>query len=435
MSLIVEVEEALGPGVDFERDPASGLVARRARPARLWLGFDRAALAESDDGLGRRVPVLVALPASTFRGARIAVELTGAWRGDQGVILVGSVPGGPSLSPMLARIAGNVDSQATWLDRETAEREARTAYQRFRERRSHARISGGRAWRPSGTLGPELARFTTPHSTAEYSLSRLPPRFLRGLEGLLDDDERVLYWIERPILTDVSLVRRLRERIDRRAALLVLTDRQLLWIVDHAQPDQYLSDWGVDVELLPVERVVEAECAPRDGAVELRVGTPAGGRTYQLPAELEEEIRVMRDLLSRFTPSAARSLPRRRYRLDAIAFDADAAARFDQESVARRGYEAAAADGAVSAFLFSPSRPGQRSPAALILRPTAVELDVRDRRRAIGLADVVTINVTLSVLVGRLSVGPGVAITYPAPLADRGAAFVRLARRALANAS
>ena len=433
MKLLVEVEEALGQGVDFELDPASGLVARRARPARLWLGFDRAALAESDDGLGRRVPVLVALPTSTFRGARIAIELTGGWRGERGVVLVGSVAGGPSPPSEIARIAGNVDGQAAWLDRETAEGEARSAYQRFRERRSHARISGGRAWRPSGTLAPELARFTTPHSTAEYSLSRLRPRFVRGLEDLLDDDERVLYWIERPVLMDVPLVRRLRRRLDRRAALLVLTDRQLLWIVDHAQPDQYLSDWGVDVELLPVERMLEAACVRRDGAVELRVGTSAGDRTYQLPAELEEEARVMGDLLAGFTPPAARSLPRRRYRLDSIAFDAEAAARFDQEPVARRGYETAAAEGIVSAFLFSPRRPGQPWPAALILRPTLVELDRRDRRRRVHLADVVTIGLTLSALVCRLSVGPEIGLTYPAPLADRGAAFVRLARRALAN--
>ncbi|MGH2465153.1 MAG: hypothetical protein ACRDGI_06805 [Candidatus Limnocylindrales bacterium] len=268
---------------------------------------------------------------------------------------------------------------------------------------------------------------------SEYRLSRLPPRFLRGLEGLLDDDERLLYSIERPMLMDVSLVRRLRSRVDRRAALLALTDRQLLWIVDHAQPDQYLSDWGVDVELVPVERLRAVGCVRRDDAIELVIATPAGGRTFKLPAELEQEAQVMRDLLARFSPSASQGLPLRRYPLEAIAFDADVATRFDQEQVARREYEGAGANGEVLAFLFSPSRPGQRWPASLIPRPTHVELAAHGQRRAIALADVVSIKLTLSVLVGRLSVGPDIGVTYPAPLADRGTAFVRMARRALAN--
>ena len=59
------------------------------------------------------------------------------------------------------------------------------------------RIVGGRAWDASGAT-PEAARFTTPHSLAEYSLGRLPLRFVRGLRDLLDPDERILYSVERP---------------------------------------------------------------------------------------------------------------------------------------------------------------------------------------------------------------------------------------------
>ena len=427
--VLVEVEQALGPGVEFEREAYGGLVGRRARRGGPWLGFDRAAVVDSDDGSGRRLPVVVALPASTYAGCRLEVELAGAWRTSTGTILVARITDGPEPLAALARVAANVDA-GTWLDAHTAEQIAHEARQRDRERRSHARIRGGRAWHAIGTLPPELARYSTPHSSAEYSLAKLPTRFVRGLEGLLDDDERLLYWIERPIV-EVGVLERLRGGADRRAALLALTDRQLLWIADHAQPDRYLSDWGVDVELVPIERVIEARCRQRDTVVELTVSTPAGARVYGLPAELTDEVRVLRDLLARFTPSEAGDLPRRRYPFDPVGFDAEAADRFGQAEEARVLYEGAVRTGEVLAFLYSPRRPGQRSPAALVVRRTGLELLGR-RPRQIPLADVAAIRLTLSPLVGRIAAGAGVDISYPAPLADRGAALVRLARHALA---
>lgn len=433
MALVVEVEQVLGPGVDFERDGRLVPVGRRARSGGAWLGFDRAAIVDSDDGRGRRLPIVVALPTSTYVGARLEVEIDGGWRSDQGPILLGRLANGPAPVPVLARIAGHVDNGAAWLDRDAAQREARLGRQRYRERASHARITSGRAWQALGALPPELARFATPHSAAEYSLARLPPRFLRGLEGLLDDDERVLYWVERPLLTDLGLLRRLRGRIDRRAALLTLTDRQLLWIVDHAQPDQYLMDWGVDAELVPLERLVDVRCGERDDQVRLAIATAAGERTFDLPIELADEVRVMRDLLARFTPAAAGRLPRRHYALEAIAFDLEPGARFGQAAEAQALHDAAAERGAVLAFLFSPRRPGQRDPAALVLREIEIELACGDTQRT-RLTDVIAISLTLSPLVGKLSVTREVALTYPAPLIDRGAAFTRLARRALADA-
>ena len=431
--MIVEIEQALGPGVDFAAERGSGLVGRRARRGGAWLGFDRGCLVDSDDGFGRRVPVLVALPASTFAGARLEVQLVGGWTTADAVILVAALPRDSRPVPDVARMAAAIDGDATWIDREAAAHEARRAHQRYRERASHARIRGGRAWHPSGVLPPEVARFATPHSAAEYSLARLPGRFLRGLEGLLDDNERVLHWIERPMLSDVGLIDRLRARIDRRAALLVLTDRQLLWIVDHAQPDRFLSDWGVDVELVPIERVTGTHCAERPAIVELRVEVRQSTRRYALPVELGDEVRVMGELIGRFTPRSAGSLPRRRYPVDAVTFDPDTAARYGQDAEAAALLDAARADGEVLAFLFSPRRPEQRSAAALVLHPDLVEFLSAERRSAVPLDEVTAIELTLSPLVGRLAFKDRIELTYPAPLAAHGAALVRLARRAIAN--
>jgi hypothetical protein len=428
--VVVDVEEAPGPGVDFEVDAGVGLVGRRSRRGAAWLGFDRAALVDSDDGQGRGVPVLVALPASTFRGARLQVELRGGWHTERGVVLLARMPGDSDPLERLARVAARVETHAARLDATAANAEAHRARLRHRERRSRARIVGGRAWYAVDALPPELARFGTPHSLAEYSLRRLPQRFVRGLEGLLDDDERVLYWVERPI-REAGVIERLRG-VDRRAALLVLTDRQLLWIVDHSQPDPFMSDWGVDVELVPAERVRGTRVEGRGDLVELVISTTAGELVHRLPVELQGEVEVLERLLRRFTPSAAGHLPRRQYQLEPLPFDREPAARYGQEAEADRLYRAASAVGDPLAVLFSPRRESQREPMALVLRSSSVELVSEKKRHEIPLEDVRSVGLTLSPLVGRLEVRDHVALSYPSPLAEQAAAFVRLARRAMA---
>lgn len=428
----VEIEQALGPGVDFVAEPGSPPVGRRARTGGVWLGFDRGALLDSDDGSGRRIPVLVASPVSTFDGARLRVELAGGWRTEGRTTLLGRVPGASMPITAFALVVGGLDQRATSLDADTAVDEARRARRRERQRRSQDRIRDGRAWQPAGLLAPESARFATPHSAAEYRIGRLPPRFVRGLEHLLDDDERVLYWVERPLARDVGIAQRLRGAGDRRAALLVLTDRQLLWMIDHARPDRYLSDWGVDVDLVPIERLQAVRESRRATMVELAIATAAGTRSYALPSELVDEVRLMAALLRRFLPGGP-PLPRRRYGLDPIAFDPSIIAPFGQVAEARALHDAAVGEGEVLAFQFSPRRKGQRSPEALVLRPRAVEVGGGRRSARLALGRIASISLTLSPLVGRLSFGPGVAITYPAPLAEHGAALTRLARRAIAD--
>ena len=429
--VVVQVERPRGPGVDLVSDVGGHLVGRTARTGFGWLGFDWAVLLDSDDGRGRSVPVIVAVPSSTFAGCRLEIELAGGWRTDRGPVLLGALPG-VAAPPDLARIDAGIDPDAPWIDAADAVRLARSARQRHRLRASRGRITGGRAWNAIGALPPELARQATPHSAAEYRIDRLPARFLRGLEGLLDDDERLLHWVERPVAPEPGLIDRFRGRTDRRAALLALTDRQLLWVVDHAQPDRFLSDWGVDVTIVPVERVIEVDAATRARHVELTVRTRAGGWRVVVPSELADEVGVLRALLARFTPTTDRRHLRRRYGLEPVIFDAEPPARFGQQSEARELFDRAAARGTVLGFVYSPRRPGQASAAALALTPDRVEL-LGSTDRGLDLAAIGTIGQTLSPLVGRIAIGSAIRISYPSPLSDAGAAFVRAARRALAN--
>jgi hypothetical protein len=432
--VVVEVEQALGPGLEFELDRASGrLVARRARLAGPWLGLDRAVLVESDDGNGRGLPVLVAVPASTFAGCMIEANIGGAVVAGDRVTLLAQVPGAePPPRAIVYALADTPDGQ--WLDAEAAALRADEARRAYRQRRAQGRVVSGRAWLPPEGASPELLRFSTPHSRPEYSLANLPPRFLRGLEHLLDDDERVLYWIERPELVEVGLADRLVRRPDRRAALLLLTDRQLIWVVDHADPTHFLMEWGVDADCMPVEILESVDLSAERGRLVLALGTRGGAIDVPLPPELASEAKVMHDLVARFTPARAGRLPRRVYKVERIDFEPELAGRFKQAEQAQAMLEALPE--APLAFLYSPAREGQREAVGLALGRHSAVLVGRSSQRSLDHAAVHALRVVLSPLVGRLAfIGRGerIDVVYPAPFAGEAAALMRLARRLVAN--
>lgn len=430
----LEVEAALGPGVDIEHI-GGAWVGRRARMGSLWLGLDRAVVPGTDDGQGRLVGAVVALPVSTFAGCRLEAVVDGGWLESGRLVVAAHLPGAPGSAAAVARAVAGVSDAAQPVDAAAALAELACARRRFRERRARGRVLGGKAW--LGTVGRvEDDRFTTPHSNAEYRLERLPARFRRGLDGLLDDDERLLYAIERPALRDTGLVGRVVRRVDRRAALLALTDRQLLWIVDHADPDRHLFDWGVDVEIVPIERLVGAEL--RSGSpLALTITTPAGLRTYRIPEELGPEATVMVRLLHRFLPGAAGTRPRRVYTLGGGDVDLSGLDAFGQADEALAALAAARRDGPVIAALYDPRRPGTRRASLLVLHETGAALRSAGGSVAVARESTAALGLTLSPLLGRLTVvgrGATIDLRFPAPLAGSAAAWLRAARRVVANA-
>lgn len=436
----LDVEEAMGPGLDLERGPdGRGLVARRARQHGVWLGVDRAGLIESDDGRGRRQGVLVALPSSSFVGCRIEAELVGGFDERPAPVLVARLSGASLPIEPLLRTAGRISPGSAWFGAEEALRAATTARRRFRERRGQSRVTGGIAWQPPEELSHELVRQSSIHSRAEQSLRTLPPRFLRGLEGILDADERLLYSIERPWRGDPGVLERVRHGIDRRSALLLLTDRQLLWIADHANPDSFLSDWGVDLEVLPLEQLTDVRIAGSGPDVTLVVSAGAGPWHARMPRELEHDLGVMETLVRRFLPGNPRPLPRRTYELTSTAFRIETADLFHQGTEARSLLaEARVAAGAEPrVFLFSPRREGQRDRFGLYVTDESVGV-VGSSARRLTIDELSGIGLVLSPLVGRITLRTAsgdVHFTYPAPLAADGAATVRLLRRIWANRS
>ncbi len=440
ISIELVVDQALGPGVEVEVDAG---IARAVEPRAggIWLGLDRAHLVDSDAGDGTGLPAVVALPGSTFGGCRLTAELCGALVERERVVLVGRLPGTAlPMDAVLRTVAAMPD--ATMIEAPAAERISRDARQRFRVRRQSGRVLGGRAWRAAGS-DPGQRRFTTPHSRAEYRLDRLPPRFLRGLAGLLDEDERIIYSIERPPdsihTTRLGLPRRGAER---RAGLLLLTDRQLIWMVDHLPPDRYLLDWGVDVRLVPVEALQDVHLGGRE-VLELRVRTAGGPAAFQLPLELRAEAEVLRDLAGRFVPPGGGVSLVRRYAPLAIEFDQGPAALFGQDADAARELEALRARLAPEELLaafYAPRREGAPHAATAALTRTRVALQRPGEFQAIGLDRLQGLSITLSPLAGRVELAHGstsgavhLAFSYPATTSGAATALVRLLRKAWAD--
>jgi len=301
--VLVEVEEALGPGLDYARDAERvGILVSGSRSGGLWLGADRGFLVDSDDGHGRVVPVLVVLPASSFVGARIDAELVGAFSDLSGLVLVARLPGASLPINAALKTVGRISPDAVWIDARHASERASTARRAFRERRGRGRIVGGLAWRPPEGLSHELLRAGGVYSQAERSLDRLPQRFLRGLEGMLDPDERLHYSIERPWRSDAGILTRVRGGRDQRSGLLLLTDRQILWFIDHSNPNSYLFDWGVDLDMVPVEQLTGVRVEDGHDALRLVLQTPGGRHHVALPVEMEADVRVFESLASSFLP-------------------------------------------------------------------------------------------------------------------------------------
>ncbi|MER3418350.1 MAG: hypothetical protein C4343_04460, partial [Chloroflexota bacterium] len=147
--VLVEVERASGPGPVVEFDDRRRPVVRRFRTEGLWLGFDHGVVPETDDGRGRNLAALVALPASTFPGCRIEVELVGALAAGERVVLLTALPGTVMPALELARAAAVID-EADVLDPAAAAALVRQAQVRHRDRVRAGRPTGGRAWAAIG---------------------------------------------------------------------------------------------------------------------------------------------------------------------------------------------------------------------------------------------------------------------------------------------
>lgn len=437
------IEEAGGPGLELTLERhRSGPVISGTRPGGVFLGLDRAVVADTDTGDGTLLGAVVALPSSSSAGCWLEGEVRGALLVPGGdPVIVATLPGQPLPALPLIRVAARTP-EAELADASTAADLVRRARHRHRRRVAEGRLTDRPAWLAVDIDTREVTGASIA-SGAELGLSRLPTRFVRGLKDLLDEDERILATVERPAEEGGGLLA-WRRRRDRRAALLVVTDRELLWVVDHVAPDRYLMDWGVDAELVPLERLVASRtllARGRSGGswVSLEVQTDAGEIAFALPADLHREVEALNAVIKLFLPQANAGAVLRRYPIEPIEFDAELAERYYQgnEAIERIANLRRLAEPApVLAAFYAPRRERVKQSIAVALTDSEVLVDGGGPPTRLPLVSVQSLSLAMSPLLGRVvlrTAGGSARFSYPSPLSEQAAAFIRLLRRGWAN--
>lgn len=430
MELWLRVDDPGGPGLNLAWDARRGIVLSGVRPTGSWLGLDRASVDATDDGEGSGLPAVVAIPYSAPPGCWVRAELSGALIDGERTVIVACLRGHPLPVAALVEVAARVGPTARWAAVPEAERIMRRARERYRRQRARGRRTDRPAWLPLGIgTGPAI---DAGQSGAEQGLARVPPRFVRGLADLLDRDERILASVERHPDPDAwPLPWR---RHDQRAAVLVLTDRQLIWLVDHVPPGRQLIDWGVDVTLQPVEAIRGVDATP----AELVVHTQAGELSVRLASEERAELDGLVERLAAFIPVTTDGAVRRHYAVEPAALASDLLPLYGQADEARQRVDrlAASAERPLLAAFYAPRRERVRRAMAIGLTDEGILVDDERGCRQLSLRQLSSLRMVLSPLVGRVELvaaDRSERFSYPHPLSAAAADFVRTVRRAWAN--
>ena len=100
-----------------------------------------------------------------------------------------------------------------------------------------------------------------PHAQAVYLIRFVPQRFQHALTRLLLDDERLLVFMERPLLRHrTGWLRTQTWRANE--GLLLVTDRHILWLRDFLAPGNAFLEGGYIAHMAPLERLQAAVVLP-----------------------------------------------------------------------------------------------------------------------------------------------------------------------------
>ncbi len=117
-----------------------------------------------------------------------------------------------------------------------------------------------------------------PHAQAEHLIRFVHQRFQQALDDLLLDDERLLAFVERPLLRHRTGWLGMQTWRSNEGVLLV-TDRQVLWLRDFLTPGNNFLSGGYIARMAPLERL------------ERIIVLPAGVAPNELAQRLETKIR------------------------------------------------------------------------------------------------------------------------------------------------
>ena len=106
---------------------------------------------------------------------------------------------------------------------------------------------------------------TGPHAQAEHLIRFVPQRFQKALADLLLDDERLLAFVERPLLRHRTGLLGMQSWRSNEGLFLV-TDRQVLWLRDFMAPGSGFLPGGYIAHMAPLERLLAITILPAGNA-------------------------------------------------------------------------------------------------------------------------------------------------------------------------
>ncbi|MDE3074153.1 MAG: hypothetical protein KGJ86_01875 [Chloroflexota bacterium] len=191
----------------------------------------------------------------------------------------------------------------------------REAQRRARVEAAGRDRSARRAWQALGGAGQRPAELSHTYSPAEYSLWRLPWRFQIYAPDLVVSDERVHYFVHRPESRGGLL-----KRTAFNEGLLLLTDRQVLFLQDAIPPGLAMARWGYLAKSIALERLQAVEVRRRRSQAQLAI-TSAGNAGEELTvipfaAEATEQVELAAELLRPFLPGQQPRALLRLYQVD-----------------------------------------------------------------------------------------------------------------------
>jgi diadenosine tetraphosphatase ApaH/serine/threonine PP2A family protein phosphatase len=177
-----------------------------------------------------------------------------------------------------------------------------------------------------------------PHAQAEHLIRFVPERFQKALTDLLLDDERLLAFVERPLLrhrTGLLGMQTWRSN----EGLFLVTDRQVLWLRDFLAPGSGFLPGGYIAHMAPLERLQAITILPAGNAPDeladrleskdspyirlvMEVSSCTGSElfTVEFPskAEIEKALAHINGILRAFLPYSVGERDRRVRRLPAV---------------------------------------------------------------------------------------------------------------------
>jgi len=338
LTVNVRIEEPGGTFNTYNYDQQRGalrLAGVHRRPSSS--GVERGTVLNTlgEDGSPLEALILVASPTS--RGCIVEACLVGALEVStpeaQGLYLVGV----PTVDPARADIRDTSELSETerqaigsvaldleqaslrWIPLAGAEAVVKEATQAYWQNKAEAesRVRYVAAWKAQPLSGRWASDDQAePHTWAEYLVPSLPFRFQKYVEELLLPDERILFFIERPSFLPGGVWGMLR-RQKLRQGLLVITDRQVMVMLDSLPPDSTMVAWGYIAKASAVERLTGAWLDSRDSACEIGFAFDSAGGieryTMTFPGEHREALEEAVILLERFARPPLSTAARRLY--------------------------------------------------------------------------------------------------------------------------